>query len=626
MAFPRLNRSITNNEDKEPTLYMTLCMVESLFEDVEHVSGMDLSQCPIGNELLPNKLIWLSNAILDIYDENRGQLERNQVLLKSTIDNLQSTREKLEQLADLEKQLPEKEAEYQQLLRQLEAAKAAQDTLAKLLRQIEDAQKELAALESFDMDGARRQLAELQTKIRDLKQEINDLETQTQSLKKSIQTLENDITVLKKELEQNLRPEQDRLTKRKLELEEEKRLLQQQIGDLANETDNLTAELARLRAELPRRIQERDDAKQRVDDYRRTQYDPVVTERDKHLETEKQLQTNKSEVEKQITDLIESKRDLTREIARMSEQYDRDTRDLESKKTQEQELIRKQAELTTKLNDATDALDLRQAEYNKLEKETLPDAEKHLADATSRRDELQTKIDGINTQRTNTNSKIQQLNSELPQRKEELRKCQEELENLQKVHDGLTVSFKDNSSDIVELEKKIAELKEKNNQERLDIHRNQLTSEKERLEKQAEELKNECAQLDKDIQELTEQLEAGTQKCESLKNRKQTQEEGQKGIERLLAELRPYDNEEYRLKTEKTQTRLKTLQTVRENLAYTISLASQHFAGGSLKTVEMNVQQIGTSLSLAVDYTNKIYRDLHDCSKTLNTYIKEEPK
>ena len=50
MKFDRLNSSIALNAREAPSIYMTMCMIESLFRDVEDASGNELSHTELGDE------------------------------------------------------------------------------------------------------------------------------------------------------------------------------------------------------------------------------------------------------------------------------------------------------------------------------------------------------------------------------------------------------------------------------------------------------------------------------------------------------------------------------------------------------------------------------------------------
>ena len=66
MKFDRLTSSIALNAQEEPTVYMAMCMVQSLFQDVESASKKPLSQTKLGDEQLPALLTWLGRQLVKI--------------------------------------------------------------------------------------------------------------------------------------------------------------------------------------------------------------------------------------------------------------------------------------------------------------------------------------------------------------------------------------------------------------------------------------------------------------------------------------------------------------------------------------------------------------------------------
>ena len=64
VEFKRLRASLENNAQGEPSIYMALCLMETLVYDIEQESGSGtLDQCPAGDDTLPTKLIWLCRKI-----------------------------------------------------------------------------------------------------------------------------------------------------------------------------------------------------------------------------------------------------------------------------------------------------------------------------------------------------------------------------------------------------------------------------------------------------------------------------------------------------------------------------------------------------------------------------------
>lgn len=608
MKFEMLNQSIELNAAESPSLYNALNMVRSLFQDVEDAADASLSQCPLGDARLPLEMIWLSSELLSIYEDNTDALQRNRDRLDSVMEELRAAQGELEKIAHASKLLPEKEAEYAQLHRKLEAARGAQAAYEELLGKIAAAKTELAELKGFDFDAAQRQLDQLREESRQLKERIRTLDQEIQGLKETT-------AAAQRKLDEELLPEHGRLTQLKESLEQQKRDTAQQIRELTKETGELTEELARLRRELPQRERERDDAKQRVADYRRTEYDPVVAERDAHLSTEQGLQRNKAAVEQQIRDLKSNHQELILLIGRKKDQYDSDTKEYNKKKQQEEQLILDQEELTGKLENLTKTLGLRQKEYNKLHDEDLPAVESSLTAEAAR-------LEKLNQELAPKRAEITWLSDESDRREAELPQLEKKLCDQRIRYEALRVTYTSKNQDILQMEQKIKDLEAENDQEKLDRYRIQLAAETEKLEGLAKE----CRRLDGEILELAKKVETANSNCRALEDQKRTKEEGLKKINGLLLELKPFDTPEYRQSVEKVVAQLTTLQTVRDNLAASIAQAYQCIVGPRLTDAQLNVNDLRVILQNAADYSSSVHEQLEECARALNAAMKEEYK
>lgn len=615
MIFENLKSSIDLNAHESPSIINALCMVRSLFEDMKQEAGVPLSQCPIGDGQLQQELIRVSKHLLSIYEENSDALQRNRARLESIMEELREAQTELEKIADAAILLPEKEAEYRKLQQQLETAKAAQAAYAALLSEIEAAQKELAQLRRFDMDAARKQLADLQEQIRGLEEQIRTLDTQIQTKKEEKSALADDIAARQGELVR-LQQELPPMTLKKQSLLDEKLRILTEISSLTAETNGLNTELETLRASLALRKQERDNARKQVEDYRRDVLDPVVKERDALLETEKQLLAEKEAAEKQSTALKTNQRKLIQEIGAMKGQYDKDHEAYQKDTARKEELIRLQKALTEKLNAATDALADQQRAYDKLEKEDLPTAEQHLTEETQRLEKLQAKITDTKNECQEKTTKIDELNRELPAKQEKLR-------NLRSLYEALTASYNSNNKDILDLEREVQDLKEKNNQERLARHQARLQDQKQELL----DLEEQFTAVDSQIQKHDAEIETKNKDLQTLSDLKKKKEEGAEGISRLLTELKPYDTEEFRRQAHSIALQYENLLTIRSSLAQSISHASKCITGYELTAEELQVQKLESLLTQARKHSHGLYRSLVQCAEAVvKNHITEEPK
>lgn len=533
--------------------------------------------------------------------EKKNQKEKQEEQLVSGLSAMEQLTAQIEQLTcqhnDLLRQLQEAKERYSTQQAAIEAVHAEQDRLEKLIAE------------------SRQLLQDLEAQISSLTCEKQMLDDDVAVLRELLSELGSEVTNLRQELTQMLQPEQRRLIELKQTLEDEKRCTMQQIAELTQETNELNAELAQIRRELPLRMQERDAARQRVADYRRDMLDPVVAELDGLLATEEQLQADNAAIEKQIAELTENQQKLVMEISRRKEQYHLDNADYQNKLEREKKLILDQEELTRRLQQTTEDLALRQDEYDELHDKTLPAAEKYLADETRRRDDLQMQIDAINSQCQENAQMIASREMELPDLQENLRK-------LRSRYDALTITFTTNNLDILEMERQIRELEAKNDKERLDEYRTQLQSK----QKELEDLAQNCEKLDVQIQELDKNLKTKNEDCRTLENLKRKKEDGMRGIEELLDELRPCAAPEYRRRAEAIDAQFHTLLSVRNNLANSVSFARKTITGYEPVSDEAYILKLEDYLSKASACALDVYQKLISCANTLKNHIMEEPK
>lgn len=299
MRFDQLNQSIELNAEESPSLYNTLNMIRSLFRDVEDAADAPLSQCPIGDSKLPLEMIWLGKELLSIYQDNSDALQRNRARLDSIMEKLAAGQTELESLAQVEKLLPGKQAEYRALEEKLTAARAEKALYEKLLEDIQSAQSELALLQRFDMDAARQKLQTLQEQVRDLEDQIRSLDQQIQTLTGAKDQAEGTVADLRGSL-LALQEQLARLDREKTDLLLRKEQAEQEVRDLKAA---ITAVRSRLE-ELCRWIPAARNTLQELEDRART------------------LSAEKESLTEQIRLLRASIEELSLDIGRLRNEYD----------------------------------------------------------------------------------------------------------------------------------------------------------------------------------------------------------------------------------------------------------------------------------------------------------------
>ena len=244
MNFEMLKDAIDLNINEPPTIINALCMIRTVYLNVEAEADMPLSQCPIGDGQLQKELIRVSKKLLSIYEDNSEALQRNRARLESIMQELRTVQTELEKIAEAAELLPGKKAEYEKLLHQLEAARAAHASYEELLQKIEAARTELSTLQSFDFDAAQKQLADLQEQIRGLQDRIRSLDSQLQHSYAEKAQLDRDVDALHKE--------RDQLLQKLAALVQQKEDLQHQITQAQQDQSRLTDEISAARIELDR--------------------------------------------------------------------------------------------------------------------------------------------------------------------------------------------------------------------------------------------------------------------------------------------------------------------------------------------------------------------------------------
>ena len=182
MKFNHLQASITNNANQTPTLYLALCMVESLFLDVEDSCGTEISRCPTGDERLPTKLVWLCRFINDTYRDNSDDFQRGRARLEAAMGKLEDTQKRLEDFSAVTEQLTALKAEFSALDQKLRDQNAAAEECKKLKAKCDQAKQKLEALRQFNPVVAKAELEKLSRDITEqegTKAALSDQLTQT---------------------------------------------------------------------------------------------------------------------------------------------------------------------------------------------------------------------------------------------------------------------------------------------------------------------------------------------------------------------------------------------------------------------------------------------------------------
>lgn len=241
MEFERLESSIELNREEEPSIFMALCMVESLFRDIRDVSGKDISENPLGDEMLPVRLAWLDRVVYNIYTRNRAEFVRGLDRVDKMEAMLQAEREELGRVASAAEILKAKEAEAKTLAAQLEAAREAQQTWDRLTQECTEKRSELQKLQAVDPAQAQAELNSLTAQVETLQKQQQGILEKQAALRSNLQKLTSQQTSAAEEEKELLKQQTEQTGALEQQKAENRRL--------AEELCAQKAELARLQAE-----------------------------------------------------------------------------------------------------------------------------------------------------------------------------------------------------------------------------------------------------------------------------------------------------------------------------------------------------------------------------------------
>lgn len=559
MKFNHLQASIANNRDQMPTLYMALCMVESLFSDLEEDSGVEIGCCPVGDERLPIKMIWLCRTINEIYQNNSEDLQRNRARLDAAVEKLKITRKQLEESAGVAEELARRKAEYAALEAKVRESRTAAEECEVLRAGCAEARKQLAVLQQYDPATVKAELEALNGKIvalektrgavseqllrtkavcDELQQEVNRLEAEKDTAMKQADALDGEISCrkeenarLRKTLEEmtvtfnDLKTEGNQLVQSRNDINAKIQLLQKKMVEFREE--NLAGKMAELEI-----VQKEFDA----------------------------LQDNRSAAQVECDQLKSQRNQLVLDIAHQKTENESLQEKLGHYQKKLDMLRQEKTRLGTTLAGSLLALETLQGEVEQLTSRTIPEAEQLREQEQLRQEELSRCVEQSQQQ-------IAMFQSEIEALKEQLPKLEEDVKNNRVVYDALTANCAASSKELEGLERQIAELRNNTAEEKLVIYRKQL----EENQRELENIQTECARLEEETVRQQKKLEEGQNRRAALLELKKRYESGAEVTKKQLLELSFADREEYHREVVALEERVKLLESVRGKLAATIT-------------------------------------------------------
>lgn len=558
MKFDRLQASISNNADQSPSLYMALCAVESLFADLEANSGSDISLCPLGDERLPSKLVWLCRVINEIYRDNSDELQRNRSRLDAAMEKLKETQKELEKSSAVCEKLTKLKEEYAVLNKKLQNNYSAAEEYEKLSAECLRAKQTLEQLDTFDFDAAKEELKELTAEVT-LKESTKDaLQAELEQARELAGTLQQEVD--------GLQVQKQNISQKLLALKEQQNSSNEEIVQLQNEIVLLQTNFTDHGEELQQLITKRDEIQQNIDilqgriaEFREENLTAKCVELEAVKKEAEQLEDELSAFDNNCCQIKERRNLILIDIARKKTENESLNEKLTLTQQKYNELEKEKICLSADLSDCVQKLEFLQTEVDSLTHKSLPEVRELLTQEQQRKAELQQNVSESENNLIVLQEEISRLNERLP-------KLEEDLNNNRIVYDALTASCAASSSELESLERQIEELRNNTDEQKLVVYRKQL--EEKQLE--LESIQLECERIKQETTEQGIRLEQLQEEKARLRDLKNRHDQGILVTEKQLNELEFVTDEKYVQEVVALEKRLKLLEDVRSKLSASV--------------------------------------------------------
>ena len=273
MKFSHLRASIENNAEEEPSIYMAVCMIESLLEDIEDATGQEVGDWPIGDDILPTKLVWLCRVINQIYKEKSGEMTRSRSHLDAAMTELRKISAELEKISGTAVRLSEANAELKKRQAALARAKDEREEYERVKEECGRLQREAESLRGFDKAAEEAKLRSLRAETADMARARAGLDAERAAVMADWNEAVEKNAALRSEIEQaraNVEQKKNALSG----LEKQRQDAQTRRSELSDRLHEATAALSglqdavsRLETEtVPERERQRDDEEARKTD------------------------------------------------------------------------------------------------------------------------------------------------------------------------------------------------------------------------------------------------------------------------------------------------------------------------------------------------------------------------
>ncbi len=608
MKFDRLNSSIALNAHETPSIYMALCMIESLFKDVETASGTKLALAPAGDEQLPTKLIWLGRQLMSIYSENSDNMVRNRERLEKVLDQIREQEKSLAGLTQAASELHEAQERSAALSRRLREAEETEREVRRLEENSSQIRERLKQLEALDPAAVRAELDRLSARERELDARRNELKQAVEKQYDAVSALESDCDELERQSEQyskrldrlqgGKRAAEDELAELRAEVEEKEAAL----SDHSRDKDRLIEERAGLEVQLAQ-------LRQDVEDYEQENMIPL---REEYAEKSAQRDGLRAQL-----DALKRERDeAVLQVARLSQQVTAARQALEDKKQvleQRQQAAQQCAGETERLQAELDTETNRLAELQEravdLEQNQLPQLQALIQEQARQNKQLEDSISGLTERREKL-----ALEAERLRRDDEALSA--EVAALKETHDALVASSEANDEAVRKLRQNVEELRGRNDQEKETRYRQQLEDEKQRLLS----LSRSCEELERQLDASRGNLAQKEQQLSALQAKKSDVDKSLREVSSLVQEIAPLGDSALQRRVKDLQTRQQLLEDSWRKLDEALKMMHEvlNLPEGAFGT---NPEGLNETLQHCGRALDKLQKALIGCANAVKTEI-----
>ncbi len=581
MKFEYVRRTLINNEKEAPSLYLALCIIESLIEDLETETNMEVADIPMGEDQVPTQLISLCNTIQEIYcarsDDlirNRSRLDAAIGKLKDTEKNLEAMEEEFEQIAEVEKKYQKAQERSAQLEEEKRRLQQTERTYRDLTEQIRQLEAEIEPLIGSDgrVQEANIHLAELLEQRSDLIKQVNDFQKQIRQITEQMSEMEKQsqldhnkiqmLTAKKSEMQQQEKEIQEQGQKYELEvreylqnLEDKKSALNNSIREYKVRQEEAIQHQALLESEM-------DSLRKELAEYQDTVITPLEEEIAASKAKLQQKNEEREELEKALADQKAEKYSLVYLISKRQIELDKLNLEHEEKQTaydateMKYKLLHSElVQLETEQEKRVEELGELQNSVTDLKEARLPELMHYVESERALLYELTESVTLLGEEKIS-------LTTELEEKRQKAEELDQNVSALKASIEVLTARCTDTDVQLKKLTDQVQELTGKTDEEKVRMRREQLEDRIRELHK----LENEYEKLELRLKDTERRLEEACEKRRLLNIQRDETESAEQQILGILKTLEPINTPAYIERSKKAAEQLKFLMSVQNNL------------------------------------------------------------